>query len=73
MLIARVACRLGNTPAVCRASYIDQEVLLAGEEGRCILARAVVMEERTTELDADEASVLAFLRRGLRAATRKAA
>lgn len=71
-MTARVACRLGNTPAVCCASYIHPEVLLACEEGRCILRRAGVMQ-RTTDLDPDEATVLAFLRRGLREAARKAA
>jgi DNA topoisomerase-1 len=33
-VIAAVAARLGNTPAICRKCYIHPEVLLAYAEGR---------------------------------------
>ncbi|MCW5716869.1 MAG: DNA topoisomerase IB [Bauldia sp.] len=72
-MIARVAARLGNTLAVCRASYIHPDVLSACEEGRSILTGAARVRDRTTDLDADEAAVLAFLRRAVPEVRRKAA
>jgi DNA topoisomerase I len=69
--VARV-CRiagelLGNTPAVCRASYIDPRVIDHFLDGRTIssLMRQVDRELRDGH-SAEELAVLALLRRGLR-------
>lgn len=73
-MISRVAARLGNTPAVCRASYIHPRVLAACEEGNCILGAAVAATGIAgAELDPDEVAVLGFLRRGARDVRRRAA
>jgi DNA topoisomerase-1 len=59
---------LGNTPAVCRASYIDPRVIDHFLDGRTISSLRGEVEER---LRADrghtgeEVAVLALLRRGL--------
>jgi DNA topoisomerase I len=66
-----VAERLGNTPAVCRASYIHPGVLTAFESGD--LARWwEVTPPRRARLDPDERRLLVVLRRLRRATTRLA-
>ena len=67
--VERVAERLGNTPSVCRKCYIHPDVISAYLEGSLIEMLTQRTEEELAEsvegLDAEEAAVLAFLRRGL--------
>ncbi|PWC37450.1 DNA topoisomerase IB [Azospirillum sp. TSO35-2] len=67
--IEQVATRLGNTPSVCRKSYIHPELLDAYLEGSLLdaMKREVEAELRDdlAGLDAEEAAVLAFLRERL--------
>ena len=61
--VEQVAARLRNTPSVCRKCYIHPAVIAAyfdGSLGPRLRSRA---EPRATGLGADEASVLALLRR----------
>jgi DNA topoisomerase IB len=71
-VIGDVARALGNTPAVCRKSYIDPAVIAGWREGRLLRAGASVRGERQWE-----AAALRFLRQAHRrapaAATRKRA
>jgi DNA topoisomerase-1 len=65
--VCRVASELlGNTPAVCRASYIDPRVIDHFLDGRTISS---LMGEIDRKLrnghSAEELAVLALLRRGL--------
>jgi DNA topoisomerase-1 len=70
-VVALVADRLGNTPAVCRASYLHPGVLAAFETGD--LARWWgVVPPRRARLDADERRLLVVLRRLRRATDRLA-
>jgi DNA topoisomerase-1 len=70
-VIGLVAERLGNTPAVCRASYVHPGVVAAFETGD--LARGWEgTPPRRARLDADERRLLVVLRR-LRRATRRLA
>lgn len=68
--VARV-CRLaaellGNTPAVCRASYIDPRVIDHFLDGRTLSALRATVEDRMEEgHTAEELAVLALLGRGL--------
>lgn len=55
--IQDVAAELGNTPAVCRSSYVHPVVLTAFAGGTLRLPA-----RRVPDLSADEAGVLAFLR-----------
>ncbi len=55
--IQDVAAELGNTPAVCRSSYVHPAVLTAFEAGGLQLP-----PKRVRGLSADEAAVLGFLR-----------
>lgn len=55
--IQDVAAELGNTPAVCRASYVHPAVLTAFEAGELQLP-----PKRVRGLSANEAAVLGFLR-----------
>jgi DNA topoisomerase-1 len=66
-VVAGVASRLGNTPAVCRRCYIHPGIVGAYMEGKVVdcLARRL----RESRMSADEASVLAFLRRLSRASS----
>lgn len=68
--IKTVARRLGNTPAVCRQSYIHPEVLNAYLDGTLVqVLRNRVEQELITELShlkPEEAAVLAFLRKRLK-------
>ncbi|CAO3431400.1 DNA topoisomerase IB [Azospirillum endophyticum] len=67
--IEQVATRLGNTPSVCRKSYVHPEVLDAYLEGDLLesLKREVEAELRDelAGLSGEEAAVLAFLRQRL--------
>ncbi len=67
--IEQVATRLGNTPSVCRKSYVHPEVLDAYLEGDLLesLKREVEAELRDelAGLTGEEAAVLAFLRQRL--------
>lgn len=58
--IRAVAEQLGNTPAVCRASYVDPRVLRAHEEGALAPALARPIAGRAG-LRAEEAAVLSLL------------
>ena len=64
--IERVAKELGNTPAVCRKCYVHPEVLEAYLDGEFVEAIATkAAKVSRSRLDADEAAVLALLRRRL--------
>lgn len=63
-VIDEVARVLGNTPAVCRSSYIHPTVFEAFAGGTLALRR-----RRTPGLSADESGVLGFLRRVQRCGT----
>ena len=67
--IEQVATRLGNTPSVCRKSYVHPEILDAYLEGDLLesLKREVEAELRDelAGLSGEEAAVLAFLRERL--------
>ncbi|HZZ83993.1 MAG TPA: DNA topoisomerase IB [Anaeromyxobacteraceae bacterium] len=63
--VKETAARLGNTPAVCRASYISPLVIEAWREGQVISRPFQSVEELALEghgLHASERSVLALLR-----------
>ena len=67
--IKTVARRLGNTPAVCRSSYVHPEVLNAYLDGTLVqVLQDRVERELVTELPRlrpEEAAVLAFLKKRL--------
>ncbi|MCG5238258.1 DNA topoisomerase IB [Azospirillum doebereinerae] len=67
--IEQVAARLGNTPAVCRKSYVHPEILGAYLEGNLLTALKTEVEaelrDQLSGLDAEEVAVLAFLRERL--------
>jgi DNA topoisomerase I len=68
--IEAVAGQLGNTPAVCRRSYVHPAVLDAYLEGSMLAAlrrRAEEMSERLSGLEPEEAAVLALLQHRLAA------
>ena len=60
-VVASVATRLGNTPAVCRRCYIHPGIIDAFMDGKVVDGGARRLRE--SRMTADEASVLAFLRR----------
>ena len=64
--IAEVAAALGNTPAVCRKSYIHPTVISAYLDGRLVVVSASKggseTGDGTLELRSDEAATLALLR-----------
>ena len=60
--IAHVAARLGNTPAVTRACYVHPAILESYLEGKLLLMK----RRPPVGLTADEAAVVAFLRRSLK-------
>lgn len=66
-VVASVASRLSNTPAVCRRCYIHPGVVAAYMEGKVVDCAARRLRE--SRMSADEASVLAFLRRLSRTAS----
>jgi DNA topoisomerase I len=67
--IDRVAARLGNTPAICRKSYVHPEVLQAYLDGVTIDALKIRTERAIGEglsgLDAEEGVVLGLLQQRL--------
>jgi DNA topoisomerase-1 len=67
--IEKVAAELGNTPAVCRKSYVHPEVVNAYLDGDLVAALKERVEEELREdlrgLSPEEAAVLAFLRERL--------
>jgi DNA topoisomerase IB len=66
--VCRIAAELlGNTPAVCRASYIDPRVIDHFLDGVTIASIAGEVEARMSSSghSAEELAVLALLRRGL--------
>jgi len=65
--VKEVASVLGNTPAVCRASYIHPEVLTAWSDGDLHRRMPSASLRHPRKL---EASTLAFLKRRLRASSR---
>jgi DNA topoisomerase-1 len=68
-VIALVAARLGNTPAICRKCYIHPEIVEAYLEGNLKLAPLIPDRPASgAGLTDEEARVLAFLRRRLRGA-----
>jgi DNA topoisomerase-1 len=69
-VVASVAERLGNTPAVCRASYLHPGVLAAFESGDLARWWAESPPRRGRSLDADERRLLLVLRRLRRAGPR---
>jgi DNA topoisomerase-1 len=69
--IEKVAKQLGNTPAICRKSYVHPEILsayMSGDLVKMIDAKiAQKFKRQYAKLTADEIMVLAFLRRRLEA------
>lgn len=67
--IERVAGRLGNTPTICRKSYVHPEVVDAYLDGSLVESlKAEIEEELRAELDGlepEEVAVLVFLRQRL--------
>jgi DNA topoisomerase I len=67
--IERVAARLGNTPAICRKSYVHPEVVSAYLDGHLLQSLKAEVEAELREelagLEPEEAAVLAFLRQRL--------
>jgi DNA topoisomerase-1 len=67
--IEKVAKQLGNTPAICRKSYVHPEILsayLSGDLVKMIDAKiAQKFKRQYAKLTADEIMVLAFLHKRL--------
>jgi len=61
-VIGTVSRDLGNTPAVCRASYVHPRVITAFEEGSLNEQWASLSRRGSRQLGADERRLLAFLR-----------
>ena len=62
----QAAALLGNTPAVCRANYIDPRVIDHFLDGRTISSLRAEVERRLERgRSPEEVAVLALLRRGL--------
>ena len=64
-VIKDVAARLGNTPTVCRASYIHPEIVESWLTGELTLGVAAETTESALGLSPTEAAVLDFLSRRL--------
>ncbi len=65
-VVRQAAELLGNTPAVCRANYIDPRVIDHFLDGRTISSLQDQVERKLEHgYSADELAVLALLRRGL--------
>ena len=77
MAIERVASRLGNTPAICRKSYVHPEIVGAYLDGSLIenLKREIEDELRQelSGLEPEEVAVLIFLQSRLETAAKRAA
>jgi DNA topoisomerase-1 len=68
--IERVAARLGNTPSVCRKCYVHPEVIASYMDGTLVTQLATSKQTRpprgrSTGLRAEEAALMALLRRRL--------
>jgi DNA topoisomerase I len=67
--IERVAARLGNTPAICRKSYVHPEVVSAYLDGHLLESLKAEVEAELREelagLEPEEVAVLAFLQQRL--------
>jgi DNA topoisomerase-1 len=67
--IEKVAKQLGNTPAICRKSYVHPEILsayMSGDLVKMIDAKiAQKFKRQYSKLNADEVVVLAFLHKRL--------
>jgi DNA topoisomerase-1 len=62
--IERVSERLGNTPAICRISYIHSAIIESYLDGSLFKThRANRKKELSEDLSPEEAAVLAFLQR----------
>ncbi|PXA90854.1 DNA topoisomerase [Nostoc sp. 3335mG] len=59
-IVDAVASKLGNTRAVCRASYIHPAVFTHWQDGKLVVETSL---EAIAGLDSDEIATLAFLRR----------
>lgn len=77
LAIERVASRLGNTPAICRKSYVHPEIVGAYLDGSLIesLKREIEDElrQQLSGLEPEEVAVLLFLQRRLEAAEKQVA
>jgi DNA topoisomerase I len=62
--VKQVAAALGNTPAVCRKSYIHPAVSVAYLGGRFLEAASTIGCAEPAGLTAEEAAVLALLEAG---------
>jgi DNA topoisomerase-1 len=76
--IEEVAGRLGNTPAICRKSYVHPEVIEAYLEGSPVKIPASVTRTASRKacvegLSAEERAVLSFLRRRMKEQQKRAA
>jgi DNA topoisomerase IB len=62
-VVKAVAAQLGNTPAVCRKSYIHPDLIESWEKGEfhAVLARVAPHARASGGLSADEKLTLAFL------------
>jgi hypothetical protein len=60
--IEKVTKQLGNTPAICRKSYVHPEILSAYMSGDLAKMIAQKFKRQNAKLTADEIMVLAFLR-----------
>ena len=67
--IERVAARLGNTPAICRKSYVHPEIVGAYLDGSLVASLKEEIEQELREelsgLEAEEVAVLVLLQRRL--------
>lgn len=67
--IARVASRLGNTPAICRKCYVHPQIIDAylADDLKLELQGDIAEDLRRTDLHPDEVQVLKFLKKRLSA------
>jgi DNA topoisomerase-1 len=72
--IEDVAAKLGNTPSICRKCYVHPAILESYLDGSMLKTMQQTTEARLKKLrglSAEEAAVLAFLQKRLKAETRK--
>jgi DNA topoisomerase-1 len=69
--LATTAARLGNTPAVCRKSYVHPSVIETYLDARELVLPKAAARRRTSGLDADERRVVAFLERAAKTDVRE--
>jgi DNA topoisomerase-1 len=64
--IERVAARLGNTPSICRKSYVHPEVVAAFQAGELeLIVEGMEEADEFHGLEPEEVAVIGFLRRRL--------